>query len=98
MKLNILLFSKTTLQLVLFFLFLAFFGIPSLKQYQRKETIVVKSELETDGIEVPAVSLQATLDNTLGWKSAKEETSWISFELFEHCKGINKKNVFRMTQ
>ena len=70
MKLNILLFSKTTLQLVLFFLFLTFFGIPSFKQYQRKETIVVKSELETEGIEVPAVTLQATLDNFLGWKSA----------------------------
>ena len=90
MKLNILLFSKTTLQLLLFFLFLYFFGIPSLKQYQRKETIVVKSEMETDGIEVPAVTLQATLDNTLGWKSVKEDTNWISFELFEHCKGMNK--------
>ena len=90
MNLNVLLFSKTTLQLVLFLLFLAFFGIPSFKQYQRKETIVVKSELETEGIEVPAVTLQATLDNALGWKSAKEDTTWTSFELFEHCKGINK--------
>ena len=91
MKLKVLLISKTTLQLVLFFLFLTFFGIPSFKQYQRKETIVIKSELETDGIEVPAVTLQATLDNTLGWKSVKEEDiNWISFELFEHCKGINK--------
>ena len=90
MKLNVLLFSKTTLQLVLFFLFLTFFGIPSFNKYQKKETIVVKSELETEGIEVPAVTLQATLDNFLGWKSAKEDTTWTSFELFEHCKGINK--------
>ena len=52
---------------------------------------MIKSELETDGIEVPAVTLQATLDNTLGWKSVKEEDiNWISFELFEHSKGINK--------
>ena len=57
MKLNILLFSKTTLQIVLFFLFLAFFGLPSLDQYQRKETILLKSEEETDGIEVPSVTL-----------------------------------------
>ena len=84
MKLNFLLFSS--LRQVFFFLFLTFFGIPSFKQYQRKETIVIKS----DGIEVPAVTLQATLDNTLGWKSVKEDINWISFELFEHCKGINK--------
>ena len=51
MKLSLVLVSKTILQLVLFFLFLAFFGLPSFSQYQKKETIIVKSELDTQGIE-----------------------------------------------
>ena len=65
MRLNILLLSKTILQLLLFSLFLAFFGIPSLTQYQRKEIIVLKSESKTNGIEPPAVTLLATR-NSLG--------------------------------
>ena len=72
MRLNILLLSKTILQLLLFSLFLAFFGIPSLTQYQRKEIIVLKSESKTGaGIEPPAVNLLATR-NSLGWKTVKK--------------------------
>ena len=58
MEVNFLLFSKTTVQILLFFLFLAFFGLPSYDQYQKEETLVIKTELETEGIEVPAVTIQ----------------------------------------
>ena len=89
MKLNLALVSKTILQIVLFFLFLTFFGIPSFTQYQKKETIVVKSEQDTNGIEAPAVTLQTTYNN-LGWKSVGGKSAdWQNFELYEHCKRIN---------
>ena len=58
MEVNFLLFSKTIVQILLFFLFLAFFGLPSYDQYQKEETLVIKTELETEGIEVPAVTIQ----------------------------------------
>ena len=87
MKLSLVLVSKTILQLLLFFLFLAFFGLPSFSQYQKKETIIVKSELDTQGIEAPAVTLQA-IQNKFGWKSAGNEL-WYNFELYEHCERIN---------
>ena len=89
MRLNVLLLSKSILQLLLFCLFLAFFGIPSLVQYQRKEIIVLKSDSKTGkGIEPPAVTLLATR-NSLGWKRVKKDQFWQSFDLYDHCMGIN---------
>ena len=88
MKPNLVLVSKTILQLLLFCLFLGFFGIPSFNQYQRKETIIVKSELETTGIEAPAVTLQAT-QNNFGWKSIENGSLWHNFDLYDHCERIN---------
>ena len=88
MKLSPVLISKTILQLVLFSLFLGLFGIPSFNQYQRKETIIVKSELETTGIEAPAVTIQAT-QNNFGWKSTENGSLWQEFDLYEHCERIN---------
>ena len=56
---------------------------------QKKETIIVKSELDTNGIEAPAVTLQTT-HNNLGWKSVGGKSDdWQNFELYEHCKRIN---------
>ena len=88
MRFNFLLISKSILQIVLFSLFLAFFGLPSLIQYQRKEIIVLKSESKTDGIEPPAVTLQAKR-NSLGWKTVEKDQFWQSFDLFDHCMEIN---------
>ena len=68
MRLNVLLLSKSILQLLLFCLFLAFFGIPSLVQYQRKEIIVLKSDSKTGKV---LVTLLATR-NSLGWKTVKK--------------------------
>ena len=79
---------KTILQLLLFVTFMKLFGIASFDKFQRKETIVVKSELDTGGIEDPAVTIQATKNN-LGWKSVQSGEDFDSFELFAHCKQIN---------
>ena len=89
MRFKAVLFSKTVLQVVLFLLFLNFFGIPSFDQYQRKETIIVKSEIDTNGIEAPAVTIQASRNN-FGWKSVDNSTEWYNFDLQEHCDRINK--------
>ena len=88
MKLKSVLFSKTILQVILFLLFLSFFGIPSFDQYQRKETIIVKSEIATNGIEAPAVTIQPSRNN-FGWKSVENSTDWYNFDLSEHCNRIN---------
>ena len=103
MKLSLVLVSKTILQLLLFCLFLGFFGIPSFSKYQKKETIVVKSEKDTVGIEAPAVTLVAT-KNKFGWKSARNESYWYNFVLYEHCERINmtieqcvQKDSFKLT-
>ena len=90
MGINISFVSKTTLQLLLFGLFLAFFGLPSFTKYHKKETLIVKTEMDTDGMEAPAVTIQATKD-AFGWKSAQDGCSlWGEFELFEHCQRINR--------
>ena len=103
MKLSLVFISKTILQLLLFCLFLGFFGISSFSKYQKKETIVIKSEKDTDGIEAPAVTLVAT-QNKFGWKSAQKESFWYNFELYEHCERINRtieqciqKDSFKLT-
>ena len=88
MKLRKALFAKIFLQISLFSLFLSFFGIPSFDQYQRKETIMVKSEVDTNGIEAPAVTIQASR-NHFGWKSVDMSTDWYNFDLNEHCNRIN---------
>ena len=89
MKVKIVVVVKTILQFPLFITFMIMFGLPSLKKYQRKETILVESETgDTGGIEAPAVTIQAT-NNTLGWKSVQSSEDFDSFELFQHCNRIN---------
>ena len=80
---------KAILQLVLFILFLHFFGVPSFETYHKKETFIAKYEVDTGGIEAPAVTIQATQNNS-GWKSTGGgKVYWKSFEVFQHCARIN---------
>ena len=77
------------LQLALFVIFLSYFGIPSVTKYLKKETMVVHSEEETNGIEAPAITLFAMKDTgipmmTLGWKTI--DNSMNSFNMFDHCR------------
>ena len=74
------------LQFVLFVIFIVFFGIPSVAKYLEKETMVIESEEETNGIEAPAFTFFAN-ENFIGWKSVGNITSHM-FNIFDHCKTI----------
>ena len=84
---------------LLFFLFMVFFGVPSIQKYQKQETIFVSSRELTNGIEAPAVTILA-LDNRTGygWKSKTNLTSsevgrYSSSFLIDHCKEINRTDL-----
>ena len=79
------------LQLVLFVLFLKFFGEPSVRKYLQKETIVIYSEERTNGIEAPAITIIALKKQQalMGWKSVQENVSHVAFAMFNHCQEIN---------
>ena len=62
--------------LVLFLLFLGLFGISSIKKYLDKKTIIVTYEEQTNGIMAPAVTLSATKQSILGWKTLNQH--WLS--------------------
>ena len=69
-------FLEMSLYGLLLALFLVFFGIPSVKKYQSKETIILSSRKFTNGIEAPAVTLIALNKNTgYGWKTKSNQTS-----------------------
>ena len=48
---------KIVLQILLLLTFLIFFGVPAVKKYQRGEVMVVESSKETDGIELPSITI-----------------------------------------
>ena len=86
------------LHLFLFVLFLIFFGIPTVHKYLAKETIVISSVEETNGIEAPAITIIATQTNAmgfdLGWKTVDDNMSSIQdFNMVDHCKQIGLSNV-----
>ena len=87
------------LQLVLFVIFLSYFGIPSVTKYFDKKTMVVHSEEETYGIEAPAITLFAMKDTgipmvTLGWRTKDGSlTSMPSFNMIDHCRKIGFTDV-----
>ena len=86
------------LHLFLFVLFLVFFGIPTVHKYLAKETIVISSVEETNGIEAPAITIIARQTNdmgsSLGWKTVDDNMSSIQdFNMVDHCKEIGLSNV-----
>ena len=48
---------KIILQIVLLVTFLAFFGVPSVRKYQRGEVMIVKSIKDIDGIQMPSITI-----------------------------------------
>ena len=61
--------AKFLLQILLFGLFLYFFGIPAVERYQEKKVLVVKSVRDTGGLEAPAVTIIVKRNTThTGWK------------------------------
>ena len=93
---TVVLATHLILHVVLFILFLIFFGVPSVKKYLDKETIVIYSEEQTNGIEAPAITLVALRKDKkdssamrIGWKSIAENLTPLTFSMFDHCQGMN---------
>ena len=76
------------LHVVLFGIFMRFFGVPSLEKYLDMETIVISSEEQTNGIEAPAITFVA-LRRDMGWKSVEQNMTYETFAMFNHCQGLN---------
>lgn len=79
---------KAFLQFVLFVLFVVFFGVPAVQKYKKKDTIIITSEEDTDGIEAPAVTFTSSFFGNVGWKSLFENASvsYVDFRISDHCK------------
>ena len=71
---NIVIGTNVLLHLVSFLLFLGYFGVPSIEKYLEKQTIIVTSEEQTNGIRAPAVTIFATEKSVLGWKTLDQST------------------------
>ena len=82
--------TKVILQIGLFLIFLVYFGIPAVEKYVKKDTIIITSEEDTNGIEAPAVTFSSSFFGKVGWKSVFENTSvkaFHNFRIANHCKG-----------
>ena len=93
---TVVLTTHLILHVVLFTLFLIFFGVPSVKKYLDKETIVIYSEEQSNGIEAPAitfVAMRKTPSVAKGWKSAHHNITFETFAMFDHCQGLNFTNM-----
>ena len=78
------------LQLLLFILFLIYFGKPSVEKYLEQKTIVVTTEEFTNGIEPPAITIVARNNRSVpGWWSVNETLNYRTFSMFQHCQTLN---------
>ena len=87
--------TNVLLHLVSFLLFLGYFGVPSIEKYLEKQTIIVTSEEQTNGIRAPAVTFSAAKNSILGWKTLDESIieDFTTFDLFDHCNSINISDI-----
>ena len=83
------------LQLVLFIIFLIFFGIPSVEKYLKKQTIVISSQEQTNGIEAPSITFVARKRKgvAMGWKSVDRHLNFASFAMVQHCQKMNFTDI-----
>ena len=88
---SVALWTNSIIQIILFVLFLVFFGIPSIEKYLDKQTIMVSSEEQTNGIEAPAITLVALKKRGVptGWKSVNKDLNYQSFVMIHHCQAMN---------
>ena len=87
---------KIVIQLILFVTFLVHFGIPSLRKYEKEETIIVTSEVKTNGIEAPPVSVAVYQGHQgTAWKSTQGQITWDTFDLVQHCENIDMPDIER---
>ena len=62
-------FARLSLQLLLLYIFLHFFGMPAIEKYKEKGTMVVHSRRMERGMPSPAITIEAKNPKSLhGWK------------------------------
>ena len=61
--------GRVIFQMVLFTIFIVYFGLPAYKRYEEKEVMVVRSRRPTGGIRAPAITISArNPQTTLGFR------------------------------
>ena len=86
--------SKPLLQMLLFVLFLGFFGLPSIRRYQMMKVMVVSSSHDTGGIAAPDITIVALNPGTMsGWKGDSESGHIDMLE--KRCKDDNIVNCIK---
>ena len=87
--------TNSILQIILFVLFLIFFGIPSVQKYLEKQTIVISSEEQTNGIKAPVITFVALKKRgvAMGWKSVDKDMHFKSFVFVRHCQKMNFTDI-----
>ena len=58
---------RAFLQIVLFAIFISYFGLPAVKKYRKMDVIMVNSMENTDGIPIPAITID--IADTSGYES-----------------------------
>ena len=85
---------KLLLQLLLIALFFIYFGLPAINRYHEKQTMIVKSQKASEGIEGPTVTILARNNNTKwGWKQKPVEANEDSEALQVQCKDLNQSET-----
>ena len=99
--------SRVALQIFLFATFLSFFGAPALEKYNRKDVMVVNTVKNTNGIPIPAITVDVlddmydsclyeneSLINSCIDKSAKNWTQIINAIML----GMKRRKVVNLTE
>ena len=81
---------KLILQLLLFAVFLYMYGIAALERLNKKSTIVIKTRMNTDGIEAPSFTISARSRSTgMGWKEKHILNAHSNDTLVHQCEDFD---------
>ena len=84
---SILKVCKEIIQFTLLVVFLKFFGLDALTRYQEKKTMIVKSKLETEGIDGPTITVLAKHNQSkTGWRQEPDKSGAVSDIVYDQCK------------
>ena len=76
---------RPLLQFVIFSIFLIYFGLPAIQKFEKKEVMVVKRKVNSNGIELPAITIGGMNPETSdGWKDNINTGNWGGL-LETHC-------------
>ena len=81
---------RILLQLVLFALYMYMYGLAALERLNKKSTIVIKTRMNTDGIEAPSFTISARSRSTgMGWKEKLISNQHSNDTIVHQCKDFD---------